>query len=402
MPAFINNKNVIRFTVVGAGYVGLSLTTLLATRYPVTVIDIIKEKVDMINARVSPILDKDIETYLSKSSKISATDDFSLCAGSDYVIIATPTNYDANTNEFDTRSVESSIDLVNTACPDATIVIKSTVPIGFVEKLYSSGVRNVLFSPEFLREGKALHDNLYPSRIVVGTPSKDERLKERAASFAEILRECSLKKDVEVLITGSTEAESIKLFSNSYLALRISYFNELDTFAEINRLNSRDIIKGVCLDARIGDYYNNPSFGYGGYCLPKDSKQLLFNYNGVPERVMSSTVESNSVRKEFVSKRIADTVGSGTVGVYRLIMKLGSDNFRESSVLDVIDNLKKRNIETIIFEPTMNLSEYHGCSVINDIQEFKDRSDLIVANRMDVSLEDVLHKVYTRDIFLRD
>jgi len=395
-------EKVKRFTVVGAGYVGLSLATLLSTRYPVTIIDIIKEKIDMINSHVSPIVDKDIEEYLSKSVNITATDDFSSCFGSDYVIIATPTNYDADTNEFDTRSVESAIDSVNTVNPGATIVIKSTVPIGFTEKLYSFGIRNIIFSPEFLREGKALHDNLYPSRIVVGIPSKDEHLKETAELFAGILRDCSLKDYAAILITGSTEAESIKLFSNSYLALRISYFNELDMFAEINKLDSGEIIKGVCLDPRIGDHYNNPSFGYGGYCLPKDTKQLLSNFDGLRERVITSAVESNRARKEFISEQIIDKVGSGTVGIYRLIMKSGSDNFRESSVLDIIDNLKKHKIKTIIFEPSTDLPKYHGCPVINDLQEFKDRSDVIVANRTDDSISDVSHKVYTRDIFSRD
>jgi len=392
----------LRFAVVGAGYVGLSLATLLSTRYPVTVIDIVKEKIEMINARTSPISDKDIEKYLSESVNITATDDFALCSSSDYVIIATPTNYDADANKFDTQSVESAINSVNAVSPDATIVIKSTVPIGFVEKLYSSGTKNVLFSPEFLREGKALHDNLYPSRIVVGIPSKDEQLKEKAELFAHILRECSSKKDTIILITGSTEAESIKLFSNSYLALRISYFNELDMFAEINKLDSEEIIKGVCLDPRIGDHYNNPSFGYGGYCLPKDTKQLLSNFDGLHDKVISSTIESNSIRKEFISEQIMDKVGSGTVGIYRLIMKSGSDNFRESSVLDIIDTLKRHKIKTIIFEPATDIPEYLGCPVINNLHEFKNRSDIIVANRTDDSIADVRHKVYTRDIFSRD
>jgi len=396
------NGSRIRFTVVGAGYVGLSLAVLLATKYPVTIVDIAKEKIKMINARISPISDKDLEKYLLESTNIVATDDISTCADSDYIVVATPTNYDPDTNEFDTRSVESVIDKVNAVCPNATIVIKSTIPIGFVERLYFSGIRNVLFSPEFLREGRALRDNLYPSRIVVGVPLNDEYLKKRAKQFAEILRECSLKEDTTILVTGSTEAESVKLFSNSYLALRISYFNELDTFAEINGLNSEDIIEGVCLDPRIGDHYNNPSFGYGGYCLPKDSKQLLSNYNGVPEKVIGAIVESNRVRKEFISEQIVKKAGSGTVGIFRLVMKKGSDNFRESSVFDIIDGLKKNGIRTIIFEPTTDLSEYHGCPVINDLQKFKEQSDIIVANRMDDSIRDVRRKVYTRDIFSRD
>jgi len=392
----------IGFAVVGAGTVGLSLGVLLAAEFPVTMIDVVKEKIDLINARRSPVSDKDLEKALSRPLNIIATDDLSKCAGAEYVIIATPTNYDPDTGDLDTRTVESVIKKINSVCRNTTIVIKSTIPIGFVERIYSSGIKNVLFSPEFLREGRALYDNLYPSRIVMGVPSKDGKLKKKAEHFADILRLCSLKKDVDVLMTGSTEAEAIKLFSNSYLALRISYFNELDTFAELHGLRADDIIKGVCLDPRIGDYYNNPSFGYGGYCLPKDSKQLLSSFGGVPERVIGATVESNRVRKDFVAEQIIKKAGSGTVGIFRLTMKSGSDNFRESSVLDVIDRLKENNIRVIIFEPVAEKDSFNGCPVINDLHKFKEMADIIVANRVDDSLRDVRRKVYTRDIFARD
>jgi len=393
-----------RFTIVGSGYVGLSMATLLAPTHPVTVVDVDKEKVAKINAGISPISDKEIEERLSSGKmNIIATDDISLCAGSDYTIISTPTDYDTVADKFDTRSVESVIGQVNTVCPKTTIVIKSTIPIGYVERFYRLGLKNIIFSPEFLREGRALYDNLYPSRIIVGIPSKDKNLEKKARKFAKILRRCSLKKDAEILITGSTEAESVKLFSNSYLAMRVSYFNELDTFAEVNGLDSKDIIAGVSSDPRIGDNYNNPSFGYGGYCLPKDSKQLLSNYHGIPEKIISAIVGSNQARKEFVAGQIIKNLaGRETVGIFRLIMKSGSDNFRGASILDVMDILKMQGVKMIIYEPALDAPDYNDCAVVNDLQEFKGVSDIIVANRTDAELEDVKEKVYTRDVFGRD
>ncbi|MCL2890809.1 MAG: nucleotide sugar dehydrogenase, partial [Methanomassiliicoccaceae archaeon] len=390
--------------VVGSGYVGLSMATLLAPTYPVTVIDVDKEKVAKINAGISPILDKEIEERLSSGTmNMVATDDISLCAGSDYTIISTPTDYDPVADEFDTRSVESVIGQVNTICPKTTIVIKSTIPIGYVERFYRLGLKNIIFSPEFLREGRALYDNLHPSRIIVGVPSKDKDLEKKAKKFAKILKKCSLKKDVEILITGSTEAESVKLFSNTYLAMRVSYFNELDTFAEVNGLDPKDIIAGVSSDPRIGDNYNNPSLGYGGYCLPKDTKQLLSNYRGIPERMISAIVGSNQTRKEFVAGQIMKNLGGQeTVGIFRLIMKSGSDNFRGASMLDVMDLLKTHGVKMIIYEPVLEVSDYNDCTVVNDLQKFKAISDVIVANRMDAELDDVKQKVYTRDVFGRD
>jgi UDPglucose 6-dehydrogenase len=393
----------IKFTVIGAGYVGLSLATLISEKYQVSIVEAIRDKVVMINDRKSPISDKDIERYLSGNKTLIATDDINVCVDSDFIIVAVPTNYNPDTNEFDTSCVDSVINDINSINSNLVIIIKSTVPIGYVEKLYMSGVCNVLFSPEFLREGHALFDNLYPSRIIVGVPSNDVYLVEKAKIFADILKECSLKKDVNILITGVTEAESIKLFSNSYLAMRISYFNELDTFAEMNGLDSKDIISGVCMDPRIGNYYNNPSFGYGGYCLPKDSKQLLSNYQSIPEEIIGAIVRSNQTRKRFIINQIINKIGnSGTVGIYRLIMKSGSDNFRESSVLNIISELVSSGVKVIIYEPQLRTSEYCGCKIVEDIENFKMISDLIVANRIDEKIKEVNYKVYTRDVFARD
>jgi UDPglucose 6-dehydrogenase len=391
-----------KFTVVGAGYVGLSLAALISSRYDVSLVEIIKDKVDMINRRKSPISDKEIEEALVKNTRLFATDDISVVRDSEFVIVATPTDYDTDTGMFDTRKVETVIDDVRSVNPDCVIVIKSTIPIGYVEGIYSKGIKNVLFSPEFLREGRALYDNLHPSRIIVGVPFNDEYLRNKASVFAEILKECSLDDDTKTLIIGSTEAESVKLFSNSYLAMRVSFFNELDSFAEDHDLISGEIIKGVCMDPRIGDHYNNPSFGYGGYCLPKDSKQLLSNFCNTPNSIIGAIVKSNEIRKETVSERIIKKAGSsGTVGIYQLAMKSGSDNFRESSVIDVIDILRK-SVKVVIFEPQLAEDEFHGCPVVKDLDKFKSISDIIVVNRTDDNLKGVSHKVYTRDVFTRD
>ena len=397
-----------KFTVVGLGYVGLSLATLISQRYEVTAVDVVKEKIEMVNSKRSPIVDKEIEEYLSDHDlHLTATDDYSKCADSDYVIIATPTNYDPDTKYFDTSILESSLRSVMRYNQNATIVIKSTIPIGYTKEISRefSLEKRLIFSPEFLRAGHALYDNLYPSRIVVGIPNKDPELRERAKGFAEILKECALKDDVETLVIGSTEAESIKLFSNTYLAMRVSFFNELDSYAEKNNLVSKDIIKGICLDPRIGNYYNNPSFGYGGYCLPKDTKQLLANYSDVPNSLMGAIVQSNIIRKRFIASRIIDTVkknGYKSVGIYRLAMKSNSDNFRESSIIDVISMLKDEGIEVIIYEPIVREKSFKGCPIENDISEFKRRSDYIIANRMCAEIDDVSDRVYCRDLFMRD
>ncbi len=393
----------IKIVVVGAGYVGLSLATLISRKHETYVVDVVDEKIRLINNRQSPISDLDIENYFKKDLRLFATTDLGVCKDADFVIIATPTNYDYIKNKFDTSSVDSVIFKVNGINNNSTIVIKSTIPIGYTEKLYLSGITNILFSPEFLREGHALFDNLYPSRIVVGVHFKDVVLLEKAKSFIDLLSECSLKEKNNTLITGYAEAESIKLFSNSYLAMRISYFNELDTFAEMNGLNSKDIISGVCMDPRIGNQYNNPSFGYGGYCLPKDSKQLLSNYEGIPEEIIGAIVKSNQTRKDYISNRIIEKIeGHGTVGIYRLIMKSGSDNFRESSILGIIENLVSYGLNVIIYEPMLDSSTYCQCCIVKDILDFKNRSDLIVANRVDENLKEVEYKVYSRDIFSRD
>ena len=392
-----------KVSVVGTGYVGLSLAVLLSRKNSVTAIDIIPEKIELINNKKSPIVDKEIEHFLSKEKlNLKATLDINESNGSDYVIIATPTNYDPETHYFNTNSVETVIKQLQTICPEATIVIKSTIPIGFTERFCKeNNIHNVIFSPEFLREGKALYDNLHPSRIIVGVPGCSN-LKEKAEQFAALLADCSEEENVKTLIMGSTEAESVKLFSNTYLAMRVAYFNELDTFAESYGLNPEEIISGVCLDPRIGNYYNNPSFGYGGYCLPKDTKQLLANYRDIPHTLIGAIVQSNIDRKEFVADEIRKSIGpKGKVGIFRLVMKSGSDNFRESSILDIMKWLRGDGYHVIIYEPTVKES-YMEFPVEDDIERFKKECDIILANRMSKELESISDKVYCRDIFNKD
>lgn len=387
-----------KIAVAGTGYVGLSLAVLLSQKNEVVALDIIKEKVDMINNHISPIKDKEIEEYLkTKELNLKATLDYKEAfKDTKYIIISTPTNYDEEKNFFDTSSVEDIIKKVKDMNIDTTMIIKSTIPVGFVEEMkHKYQLDNIIFSPEFLREGKALYDNLYPSRIIVGEKSK------RAEIFANLLKECSLKDDIEIKYMNNTEAEAVKLFANTYLALRVAYFNELDTYAELKGLNTKDIIDGVCLDPRIGNHYNNPSFGYGGYCLPKDTKQLLANYENVPQNMIESIVKSNDTRKHHIADMILKN-NPKIVGIYRLTMKTGSDNFRSSAIQDIITILKEKNIKVIIFEPTLKEKEFNSCEVINDLNEFKDNSDIILANRIDESIIDVKKKIYTRDLFSRD
>lgn len=390
--------------IAGTGYVGLSNAILLAQKNKVYAVDVIQGKVDLINQKKSPIVDKEIQEYLSeKELDLTATTDSQMAyKNADFIIISTPTNYDSEKNFFDTSSIEAVLKIVKSVNPDAIVVIKSTIPVGYTEKIRKEmDMKNILFSPEFLREGHALYDNLHPSRIVVSYPKDCEELKSKAVQFASLLKDGAIKKDIEILHPHCTEAEAIKLFANTYLALRVAYFNELDTYAETKGLNTEQIIEGVCLDSRIGNFYNNPSFGYGGYCLPKDTKQLKANYQDVPENLISAIVDSNATRKDHIVEQILKRKPK-CVGVYRLTMKAGSDNFRQSAIQGIMMRIKAKGIPVIIYEPTLKDDEFHFSKIVHNLNDFKNQADIIIANRLSDDLNDVKEKIYTRDLFSKD